>query len=358
MKKFLKYLVILLLILIIGGLIYVYPRLPILNGYNAKMACSCAYFGNENPEQILAEDLNYFPVNLASVNFNKNEKSASASFFGLGKETAVYRPGLGCVVLNNPKESEARFSKPLYKNSRDSIQTYNINQVPQLTSGTNAAKLNIAFDKAFDETGEFEKKTRALLVVHRDTIIKEAYAPGFDKDSPLLGWSMTKSISNTLMGILSKNNMVDISQASGIAAWQNDERKKITINDLLQMQSGLDWEENYFQMSDVTEMLYDASSAYKRAIEAPYGYEPGTHWYYSSGTSNIISGVIRNIINDDAAYLKFPYDSLFYPLGIDNVQMETDGDGNYIMSSYCFMPARAWAALGLLYLHDGIWNGK
>jgi CubicO group peptidase (beta-lactamase class C family) len=358
--RILKILLSLLLVIIIGATVYYYPRLPILTGYAAKMACSCTYISKESPETIASQDLNFFPISLAEVSFDNVNRKTTASLFGLKPMTAQYRQGIGCALSNDKKDSKnVFFNKPnsSYKELDTIAFPYGNKDLIYLTNGTNEEALNEAFTLAFDQDDSFEKRTRALLVLHKDSLIKEAYAPGFDKESSLLGWSMTKSICNTLYGIMVKDGKISIEDKAPIASWQEDERKNISIHDLLQMQSGLQWNEDYFNWSDVTAMLYTEPSVYESAIKNPAEYAAGTHWYYSSGTTNILSGILRKQFNKPEDYLAFPEERLFNPLGI-NAQMETDIEGNYILSSYGFMTARDWSKLGLLYLNDGVWNGE
>ena len=358
--RILKILLGLIFILLIGVTVYFYPRLPILTGYAAKMACSCTYISKESPETIKTQDLNFFPISLAGLSFDDTNKKTTASLFGLKPMTAQYRDGLGCALLNDKKEFSKSFQKEqnVINNSLDTVAfPYGNKELLQLTKVTNEKTLNEAFALAFDQDESFEKRTRALLVLHNDSLIKEEYAPGFDKESFLLGWSMTKSICNTLFGILVKDGKINIEDKAPIASWQADERKNISINDLLQMQSGLKWNEDYFNWSDVTAMLYTEPSVYKSAIKNPAEHAAGSHWYYSSGTTNILSGILRKQFSRHEDYIAFPEERLFKPLGII-AQMETDAEGNYILSSYGFMSARAWSKLGQLYLSDGVWNGQ
>jgi CubicO group peptidase (beta-lactamase class C family) len=137
-----------------------------------------------------------------------------------------------------------------------------------------------------------------------------------------------------------------------------DERKEITVNDLLQMQSGLKFDEIYSELSDATEMLFLSEDIVKVATEQPLIYAPGEHWSYSSGTTNILSGLIRSKFANHNDYLRFPHDSLFRRIGMHSATMEIDESGNYIGSSYCYATPRDWAKFGLLYLNDGWWDGQ
>jgi CubicO group peptidase (beta-lactamase class C family) len=213
-------------------------------------------------------------------------------------------------------------------------------------------KLNKAMAEALKEGN-----TRAIVVAYDSLFMAEMYAEGFDKNTPLLGWSMTKSVTNALVGILVKDGKLDIDAPAPLEAWKNDERKNITLRSLLHMTSGLEWEENYSDISDATVMLYMKGDISGYALNKPAAFPPDSVWYYSSGTTNIISRIIRNTINDDVIYWGFPRDALFNRIGMRTAVMETDAEGTFVGSSYCFASGRDWTRFGLLYLFDGVWNG-
>jgi CubicO group peptidase (beta-lactamase class C family) len=169
---------------------------------------------------------------------------------------------------------------------------------------------------------------------------------------------MTKTMSNALIGNLVKHGLADISKPAPVPAWSGDDRKNITLNNLLQMSSGLDWEENYGKLSSVTRMLYLEPDMVAFSLQPPLRSAPDEEWVYSSGTSNILSGIIRSSLPSDEAYFAFPYDSLYDAIGMKSAVLETDAAGNYVFSSYCWATARDWTRFGLLYLNKGNWLGK
>ena len=169
---------------------------------------------------------------------------------------------------------------------------------------------------------------------------------------------MTKSITATYFGILQKQGKFDINKPAPIAEWKNDERKNITTNDLLHMNSGLEWEEDYNKISDVTKMLFLSEDMSKSQIEMPSVYKPNTHWNYSSGTTNLLSGILRQQFKTHQEYLDFWYSSLLDKIGMNSSLVEVDMAGNYVGSSYGWATTRDWAKFGLLYLHKGNWNGE
>ncbi len=137
-----------------------------------------------------------------------------------------------------------------------------------------------------------------------------------------------------------------------------DDRKEITLNHLLQAISGLTWSESYFVPTSHFHNMFirsDDKGAYAASLKLKY--KPGEHFEYSSGTTNILSGIIRRTLGD-SLYYRFPYERLFYKLGMNSMVMEPDASGTFVGSSYSFASARDWARFGLLYLNDGVWNGE
>ncbi len=348
MKKLFLSILVVFLIILVGFRFYLYPRLSIINGYAAKMACSCTFISERDFESIKKQDLGSFPLSISNVSIDHKTKKASSHFLGFKKSTAVFKENLGCVLLQGQDDYGISFEK----------EERIVEDNHLVKSNTNNPKLKEALESAFDQAGEFTKKTRTLLVLHQGNIVGEKYMDGFTRDTPILGWSMCKSICNALVGIMVNKDMLNIQVPIDIESWQKDKRRQISLNDLLQMQSGLEWEEVYTAITDVTKMLYTEEDGFKVAHSKDAKFKPGSHWYYSSGTTNIISGYLRRKFNDYQSYLDFPYKELFEPLGIQSAQLETDEFGNYVLSSYAHLSTHDWAKLGQLYLRDGIFNGE
>ena len=167
-------------------------------------------------------------------------------------------------------------------------------------------------------------KTRAVVAIYKNQIIAEKYAEGFDKDSKILGWSMTKSVLSTVFGIMQHLGKINVKDKAPVAAWQNDDRKEITIHNLLQMNSGLEWDENYEEISDVTKMLFLEEDMTKTQIQKPLVSLPNSAWNYSSGTSNLLSGILREQLGSQQAYLDFWYHELIDKIGMSSMIIETD----------------------------------
>ena len=169
---------------------------------------------------------------------------------------------------------------------------------------------------------------------------------------------MTKSLTATYFGILQKQTNFDINKHLTFSEWQNDARKNISINDLLHMNSGLEWEEDYGKISDATKMLFQAEDMTKLQIDKKQVGKPNNTWNYSSGTTNLLSGILRKQFKTHQEYLDFWYSSLIDKIGMNSMIVEQDMAGNFVGSSYGWATTRDWAKFGLLYLHKGNWNGE
>ena len=355
MKVF-KRIVIALIILLVIVVAFNYSKLKIISGYAAKNMASSVFIADRTPASIDKYDHNVPLIKLAETEVDQKTKSATSSVFGLMERKAIYREGLGSVLVNGTYDYSKSYLRPKRQTLENNLPfPYGDNGKKDTVFGNvNYKKLQEAINDAFSEPEV--KKTRTVLVTYKNEIIAEQYADGFSPETPILGWSMTKSILATLYGILEYQGKLDLNDPAPIATWHKDERKKITINHLLRMQSGLAWEEDYTKISDVTKMLFLSSDMtrpqrLKKAIA-----KPGDVWNYSSGTSNLLSGLLHNYVGEGQAYLDFPYTSLIDKLGMRSMVIETDMDNNFIGSSYAWANTRDWAKFGLLYLNNGQWN--
>lgn len=347
-KKFFKYFGIVLITLVSIALYFYYPQLKVLNGYAARTACSCAFLANRSDADILTEDLGMSPFQYANVSLDRINKMASSSVLGLAKKTAVFRNRLGCILLKDEDNYNVKFP------SENTSISDNYQFIKPLHALPEDVK-NEIIDMAFD-TGKAikEKKTRALLVLHRDSLILEEYADGIDANTRLLGWSMTKSVINALTGILVKQGKVKVSDNNLFKEW-TDERKNITLESLLRMKSGLIWNEDYGKESEATTMLFDTDNTANFAKKQPLG-EP--LFNYSSGTTNMVTQILRDKFSNLDSFMLFPYEQLFNKLGMHTATIETDESGLFIGSSYMYASARDWMKFGKLYLNNGNWQGE
>ncbi len=348
---------ILFLILAIAAGIVIYRALPMLaiaTGYAAKQVCTCTFSEDRQQPEIEKNQLYFSILGQVTNTIDHQAQSVTSSFLGLYPKIAEYRPGIGCVLLYGADDYDVQFPKSNAGSVRDSLF-----EKVQVTQGLDQDQLNKAISHAFDADKQLvDKRTTAVLVIHKDTLIAEQYAPPFGPNTVQLGWSMTKSLMNTYAGLLVAQGKMKITDDHLFAEWDGDDRKHITITDLLHMNTGLSWDENYAGISDATNMLYRSEDVSAIARSKPLKHPIGSYWYYSSGTTNLLSRYYRNVTNNDHLYWTMLKDSLFDVIGMHSAFIETDETGTFIGSSYGYATPRDWARFGLLYLHQGMWNGK
>jgi CubicO group peptidase (beta-lactamase class C family) len=340
---------------------YLSQALPIIAGYGAKNLCSCVFVAGRDPQQVIAQELGAALVNLGTYEAHYEDSSATASVFGLSKRKAIYRKGVGCTLISEISEEELRSqkiivaTKPIVNQDTIAWPTGNKGSDSSLTK---FEKLTSVVDAAFAEPDkENPVNTRAVIVVHNGELVAEKYAPTFSQNTKLIGWSMTKTITNAMVGVLVKQGKLKVEEPALVSEWATDERSKITLNNLMQASSGLAWEEVYGGPSTATNMLFKKKDAGGYAAQSKIKDQPTTKWYYSSGTTNIISRIVRQTIGNED-YYEFAYREIFNQIGSYSMVIEPDASGTFIGSSFSYATARDWARFGLLYLNDGVWNNK
>ncbi len=333
-----------------------YPKLNIIAGYSAKSMNSSVFLAERPVAFTDSTDNNFSPINLGTDKIDKEKKTSTTSVFGLLTREAFYREGLGSVLIDDAFDISIKALVPKRTNP-DNTTPFpfgNANQNDTIFSSVDYTNLNTTVSNLFTNN----TKTRAVVVIHKNQIIAEQYDTGFTKNSRILGWSMTKSIMSTVFGVMQHQNKLNIQNRAPISEWQNDDRIDITINDLLHMNSGLEWDENYNEISDVTKMLFLERNMANQQAKKQFVGTPNETWNYSSGTSNLLSGVIRSKFETHQEYLDYWYTNFIDKIGMNSMVIETDMDGNYVGSSYAWATPRDWAKFGLLYLNNGNWNGQ
>lgn len=200
--------------------------------------------------------------------------------------------------------------------------------------------------------------TRAVVVVCGDTVIAEAYGNGIGAETRLLGWSMTKSLLAMLWGRMETLGLAEPHESALFSEWSQDKRSEITLENLLQMCDGLDFDESYRPGADVTRMLFGQMPASRYPLERPLKRAPGDYFSYSSGSTNLLAGWMHTRLGGTEAALKFLKREFLQPLELHSVLLETDADGVFIGSSYGFATARDWARLGSILLNNGRHRGE
>lgn len=361
MKKYRKVVIASLVICIFYAGYYYYPSINIASGFASKSMTSGMYIAGRSQKSIEKGDNGFFPIRFVKSKVDRKLKSISSTLFGLEERRSIFIDGLGGILVNEDFDSTRQFNVPHRQQTsvKKPFPYGNLEPKDTIFKEVNYVQLKEAVDNAFDHPEENQKKTRSVLVVYKDHILAEKYAEGFDKSTPILGWSMTKSMVSTVYGILEKQGKIDIYDPVRIDAWAKDERKLITYNDLLHMNSGLEWEESYTSISDATKMLYMESDMGQVQLEKPLVGRPNETWNYSSGTTNLLAGsLLRQEFSSHQEYLNFWYRELLDKIGMHSALIETDLEGNFVASSYGWANTRDWAKFGLLHFHEGNWDGE
>lgn len=353
---------------------YVARAAPVGNGFTAKYLCSSTFIAGRDPRRAYSEDV--APVNplagLVRWRIDRRRMAATADILGFFRATALYRRGCGCTLLAGGSEADLRrqtfFQVPQAAGppaGRDSLPWPRGRGAPEDPAGlgVNRAMLAAALDRAFAEPAAPvpTRRTRAVLVVYRGHLIAERYAPGFKADMPFPGWSMAKSVTNAMVGVLVRQGLLDINAPAPVPQWRrpDDPRGRITLDQLLRMSSGLEFEETYTPLRDAARMLYASTDFAAYAAEKPLAGRPGSRWNYSSGTANLVAGIVRRSMEKQTRpYYAFIYREFFHRIGMDSAVLEPDPSGTFVGSSYIWATARDWARFGLLYLRDGVWEGR
>ncbi len=222
----------------------------------------------------------------------------------------------------------------------------------------------------FDGTDPTFGETYAVVLVHRGRIVAERYGFGADASTPLLSWSMAKSVLHSLVGILVEQGRLDPAAAAPVPEWSDDSRGEITLTHLLRMIDGLDFNETYAIPDDGSgenaawshciDMLFGAGiedhAGY--TISRPLAHAPGTTFNYSSGTSNVIARIVCDLIGEGPTAEAWMHEHLFGPIGMHSATPSFDKRGTFVGSSYVHATARDWARFGLLHMRGGGWNGR
>ncbi len=341
-------LVIVLVVAGLGGYWYARPLLETGTGYAAHNECAVRFVaGREDPETDLPPNP-LVPVLRAG---GEVAGQADASVLGvLAKQQAWYTPGYGCTL----GESRPALPAPArFEASANPFRSTAAAATPAPTPAV-ARALAAAFGDDLDEAGRRRLGTRAVVVVRDGRIVAERYADGFGPWIPQLGWSMAKSVTSLMTGRLVHEGKVSVTDDHLRPEW-TDQRAGITIDHLLRMTSGLDWDETYDLGTPITEMLYRQPDMAAYVASRPSAYAPGTYQQYSSGSTNLLCGVLRQRAGAGA---ELPRELIFAPLGLASAVLEPDATGTPVCSSYLWAGPRDWAAIGQFALQDGLWQGR
>ena len=334
-------------------------------GYVSHQLCSAVFVAKLDPERSFHEAIEPLAGSFAFLmhyDVDREQAEVRATIAGLAESRAVHRPPFGCLNATGTTLTAAAAPLAIPTASAPALLAPIAGPEP-VQAGDPA--LRLALDHAFDEAPSGPRRhTQAVVVVHRDRIIAERYAAGIGVDTPLPGWSATKSVTNALLGVLVRQGRLDMNAPAPIPAWSDprDPRHAITPDQLLRMTSGLDAGQSLHDVSAFdpsAQMLFVEHDMAAFAARAPLAHAPGTHWNYTDPNTLLLSRIVRDLAGGDAgSTLAFVHRELFDKLGMRHATLEFDAAGTPIGSSHVWAPARDWARLGLLYLNDGVVGGE
>ncbi|RDS86317.1 class C beta-lactamase-related serine hydrolase [Dyella psychrodurans] len=324
-------------------------------GMAAHNLCSATYVAGLDPEatfQELVKPIIGHPLDrLASYRVDRAHQSVEATFAGLFHAKADFTPGYGCR-LEYADTPPSPASRPLLPAPVDD------GFAPAGTVTSSDPVITTALDRVFDEqAGEPTKDVKAVVIVKDGHVIAERYAKGFDAHTPLLSYSVAKSFTNALLGILVKQGRLHVDQRVGAPEWSaaDDSRGRLTIEDLLRMRSGLSVEESADGFSPVARMEYLKNDMAAYAAQYSLSRPIGSEWDYTSGNTLILDRLLGQTVGGGASGMRtFAEQQLLEPARLSGVTMEFDGSGVFMGASYVYAPARTYARFGELYLHDGV----
>ena len=326
----------------------------VATGTVAHNLCSETFVSGLDPDQSYAEGIAPMPgfgwVGWGvRYHVDRAQGQVDASFLGGFRSRAVYRGRYGCTLVYGRDTV-----------SREVPDAAAMEDTPKVDTAD--PRLKAALDAAFTESAAPPHSgTKAVVIMQDGRIIAERYAAGYTVDTPILGFSVSKSVTNALIGILVREGRLTVDAPAPIEAWHaaDDPRRAVTVGQLMRMTSGLDLDETGSGFDPSNQMFYDEPDMATYVERAGLVAAPGTRWAYSSASTHILARIVRDRVGGNAeAVQRFAAESLFAPLGMRHVTMEMDTTGTPVGAHYMLASARDWARFGQLYLDDGVAGGK
>jgi CubicO group peptidase (beta-lactamase class C family) len=335
----------------------------VATGVVAHNVCSGSFVSGLEPGTALAESSDRPGIRLLrwglKADLDRVRETVSVSVDGLFESRAIFRDGFGCVLLLGSKEPyQLATDVAAMKKSGDQSLLSEIAGSTRVEPSD--PRLRAALDHAFEESPTRpSRRIKAVVVVHDGAVIAERYADGIGVDTPLLGYSLTKSVVNALIGILTRDGKLSPSWLAPIAEWRDatDPRHAIQIEHLMRMTSGLALDETDSGFDPSSQAIYLHTDTAGFAAKAKAIAPPGVRWAYSSASTQLLARIIGDTVGGPEQTLSLAWRELFKPLGMKNVTLEFDGAGTLLGSIYMLASARDWARFGLLYLNDGLIGG-
>lgn len=338
---------------------------PVAAGLVARTLCTAIFVQGRTEEDVRAFELGPSldkSLSLFKAHVDRDTGEVSAGMLGLDFMNAGHTPGLGCAV-GRPGTGPGQPLRPTPVPA-----PFPQGDMPAVNApaGIDEKALDLAIADAF-KPGSYgnpahDPVTRSVVIVHHGQLLRAVNAHGFTSVMPQYSASMTKTVGAALVGILAGQGRLSPADTDLLPEWRqqpDDPRRAISIDNLLNMESGLAFNEDYDPGGDPARMLYAENSAALFAAAKPLRHPPGTHWYYSSGDANILMRVARLKSGlDEKAWNRFPADALFGPMHLRSAVFEQDATGDFVGSTFLFMGALDWARFGLMLADGGQYQGQ
>jgi CubicO group peptidase (beta-lactamase class C family) len=331
----------------------------------SQTLCSGVFVSGLDPDSLYNQAIKPIPgQNLLArhlrYNVDRSARQVTTTWAGAFQSRSVYREGLGCTLLHGAiAQNDARDNAAPHQEGPPQATPP---AAAQLEIAPQSPQLEAALDRAFAEPPRPPYRwVKAIVILHDGQLVAERYAPDYGPNTPVLGYSLGKSMINALVGILVRQNKLSLNQPAPVPEWNNpsDPRHNITINDLLRMTSGLALEEADNGFDPVSRMLFLEPDMAGFAARAHLKSPAGAKFEYTSGNTLILSRIIRDAVGGHAQdVVEFARKELFGPLGISTATIEFDATGTPIGSTNILASARDWARFGELYRNDGVVNGR
>ncbi|MGA2549635.1 MAG: serine hydrolase [Burkholderiaceae bacterium] len=360
-------------VVVLAGIAYRPDRaLEVATGTVAHDLCSETFVAHLDPQRIFEESLRprrglRIVAPAISWNVHFPDRTVDASILGAFSSRARFREGLGCVLEFGPGVMAPAIQSPpegVNASAKDRVPALLAPIAPASSEVVEPqdARLRSALDAIFAEPPEGPRRwTTSVVVLLDGRIVAERYARGYGITTPILGFSMTKSVMSALVGILVQKGLLRVDARAPFAAWDSpsDPRNAITVEHLLRMDSGLDLDETGTGFDPSNRMLYDEPDMAAYAERARLIAAPATRWHYSSASTQLVARIVRDTIASTGDEVSaFARRELFEPLGMEHVTLETDGTGTPVGAHYMLASARDWARFGWLYACDGVLGGR
>ncbi|MEQ6900233.1 serine hydrolase [Nocardioides sp. YIM 152588] len=343
-RKIVLGIVALLVVALVAAYWWQRPLLLTGTGYAAHNACALdRVAGRGDPEG----DLPPNPL-VPVVRTSADGDETTGSILGaLARQHAWYAPGYGCTLADERPDLPEPVEVP-------GANPYAAAAAPGDVPPGVAEALAAAFGDDLPASDREDLGTRAVVVLKDGELVAERYADGFDATTPQLGWSMTKSVTDLIVGRLVHDGELALDE-DGLRPEWTDERAGITVRDLLQMTSGLEWDETYALNTPITRMLYLEPDMGAYVAGQGLAHRPGTYLQYSSGSTTLLCDILAERTGLGP---NLPRETVFAPLGLGSAVLEPDPTGTPVCSSYLWASPRDWAAIGQFALQDGVWEGE